>query len=1182
MGRPAHPCRLSSLVVPLIVFQFLLNGFDSTANADPFSSAVRPTEALSPEEEQLALEVPSGFQIQLFASEPQIQKPINMAFDARGRMWVSGTQDYPFVNRDSPGDSIRILEDTDGDGKADRVTTFVDGITHPMGLLPYKDGVIAFCIPNIYFFRDTDGDGRCDSREFLFGPFDYSRDSHGLNNGFRLGFDGWIYACHGFNNHSVVRGPDGNVLDVNSGSIYRFRPDGSRIERYTYGQVNPFGMTFDKHGDLFSSDCHTKPLMLMFREGQYPSFGRQHDGLGFAPEVLTHSHGSTAIAGVAQASDPSFPEGFRDHFYVGNVMTSRVNRDSLVVSGSSVRAVEQPDFVISKDPWFRPVDIQLGPDGALYIADFYNRIIGHYEVALDHTGRDRHRGRIWRITYVGEKANSSSAQRSRTLNGVTDLTRADIDTLIDESQTANIPRKLQVITALMDRLQGNAKREAVSAIRLQLARSDLSDERRIALLWALYRAENLLEDDILDAANSSSELVRIHSQRILADDPKWSPTKRKAVITALDDSSQFVQRSAGDALARHPHPEHIQPLLKHWQSVPDSDPMLNYQLKLALRNQLTIPGTLTGLLKADLSEQDRKSLSTIAMGLNTPDSAAFFLEMDPETLFSQIPPEEVVNRIARWATPEQTGKLVQRIRSQWEDDPALQMQLLVKLQDGLRAQGVEPPPVVVNWARSLIHAMLVRYQDAPQWKIIATPPESPVTWDYEPRTSADGKTHFKMLSSLAGGEASVSKLVSSEFSLPAEFRFLICGHLGSPQSAPRPDNFARLVLVEGEQELARALPPRSDIPQEIVWKFADKIGQKVRFEVVDGLNLDSFAWIAVGGIDASILELPRTELVRDSRELKLALEQIRQLNQQEFEPQIIHLIQSGRYDFTVRALALQSLAGIQNDVIPVTLANICSLPVLTPTLRGKIEDAILSKSSGDQSELLKEFCKTLSTREQLLIAQAMLGQQGGTSLILNYCESGILSARILQSSAIRPQFENSKSIDEKTRFAELLKSVKPSNESIDQAISDLGQRLKQQQFDPAGGRKVFEAKCATCHQIQGVGKVIGPQLDGIGTRGTERLLEDILDPNRNIDEAFRSRTYVLEDGKIHTGVFRREDGALVVIANNSGNEVSFVKDHIEQQVSSKVSIMPDNWKEVLSDDEICSLLSYLLNQKNSR
>lgn len=209
---------LVSLRLPLAAIWLAIAPPAALAQEAPFAATIRPTQALSPQEEQQALHVPAGFRISLFASEPDIPKPINMAFDGQGRLWVSGSNDYPFPNLDQPGDRICILEDRDQDGRAEQVSTFVDQITIPIGLYPYRDGVIAFSIPNIWFFRDTDGDGQCDQRQVLFGPFDYSRDTHGLNNAFRRGFDGWIYACHGFNNHSVVTGPDGNTVDLTSGN----------------------------------------------------------------------------------------------------------------------------------------------------------------------------------------------------------------------------------------------------------------------------------------------------------------------------------------------------------------------------------------------------------------------------------------------------------------------------------------------------------------------------------------------------------------------------------------------------------------------------------------------------------------------------------------------------------------------------------------------------------------------------------------------------------------------------------------------------------------------------------------------------------------------------------------------------------------------------------------------------
>ncbi len=217
---------------------------------------------------------------------------MNLAFDAKGRLWVSSSLEYPFAAAADavPRDTIRVLEDQNGDGKADVVTVFADKLNIPIGLIPYGDGVICFSIPNIWFLHDPDGDGKCDEREILYGPFDTTRDTHGMCNAFRRGDDGWIYACHGFNNQSDVAGKDGHRVKMSSGNTFRFRPDGSRIELYTQGQVNPFGLSIDRFGDIYSADCHTKPVTLLLPGGCYDSFGRPHDGLGYVPEC----HGASA------------------------------------------------------------------------------------------------------------------------------------------------------------------------------------------------------------------------------------------------------------------------------------------------------------------------------------------------------------------------------------------------------------------------------------------------------------------------------------------------------------------------------------------------------------------------------------------------------------------------------------------------------------------------------------------------------------------------------------------------------------------------------------------------------------------------------------------------------------------------------------------------------------------------
>ena len=160
-------------------------------------------------EEQKALHAPPGFEIQLVASEPEINKPLNLAFDDRGRLWVTSTVEYPYPAKEGtrPRDSVKILSDFSADGRAQKVEIFADGLNIPIGLLPMPSAraAIVHNIPNIYMMKDTNGDGRADTRDVLYGIFG-KRDTHGMTNAFTWGFDGWIYACHGYSNDSKVQG----------------------------------------------------------------------------------------------------------------------------------------------------------------------------------------------------------------------------------------------------------------------------------------------------------------------------------------------------------------------------------------------------------------------------------------------------------------------------------------------------------------------------------------------------------------------------------------------------------------------------------------------------------------------------------------------------------------------------------------------------------------------------------------------------------------------------------------------------------------------------------------------------------------------------------------------------------------------------------------------------------------
>src|ERR1043166_4439805 len=637
---------------------------------DPFSEFVRSTRPRTPPEEAKGFHLPPGFEVQLVASEPEIGKPMNMAFDEKGRLWITQSREYPFAAPlDRKGrDMVKILDQFGPDGRAQKITTFADGLNICIGLYPCKGGAIAFSIPNIYFLEDSDGDGQAEGRKVLLGRFGFEKDTHGLTSAFRRGFDGWLYADHGYNNDTTLTAADGSSIKMNSGNCYRFKMDGSHVEQYSWGQVNPFGLMFDPLGDLWSADCHSSPVYVLLRGGYYPSFGKPHDGLGFAPNICAHSHGSTAIAGMVFYAAEEFPPEYRGNTFIGNVMTCRINRDGFAEHGSTRIAREEPDFLSSEDPWFRPVDLQLGPDGAIYVADFYNRIIGHYEVPLDHPGRDRERGRIWRIVYRGNTEKPPAKETGLAL-------REGVDGWLAEMGQPNITRRMLAMNALVDRVGS----KAIEPVRKLLAGRANAFQRAHGL-WVLQRLNALSEKLLAGAARDSESLVRVHAMRVLSETEQWSAAQRALALSGLQDTNAYVQRAAADAVGRHPAFENVAPLLELRHQLflsatspapakasprrtvrkrlpaAEEDSELMYKVRQALRDQLRVPEILARLPWPGWSEADGRAIADVVVAVQSAEAGSFLLghiqkiSEDRETLM----------RYLQHRSEEQTSELQSR------------------------------------------------------------------------------------------------------------------------------------------------------------------------------------------------------------------------------------------------------------------------------------------------------------------------------------------------------------------------------------------------------------------------------------------------------------------------------------------------------------------------------------------
>ncbi len=1177
--------HLAAAFLTVLLAVFLAMQAVAAGAEDPFQSHVRPTEPLSPEEERKAFLLPPGFEIQLVAAEPDILKPLNLAFDGRGRLWVTDTTEYPYPAKDgAPGrDTIKVLEDADGDGRAEKITTFADGLNIPIGLYPYRRGVVAFSIPNISYFEDTDGDGRADRREVLYGPFDTTRDTHGMNNSFVRGFDGWVYACHGFSNESKVQGKDGHVVRMQSGNIYRFRLDGSRIEQFAWGQVNPFGMAIDPLGDLYTADCHSKPLTLLLRGGYTESFGKPHDGLGFVPELLRHDHGSTAIAGCASYSAEDFPQEYRGSLFLGNVMTSRVHRDSLRRDGGTVRAKEEREFVTTGDPWFRPVDVRLGPDGALYIADFYNRIIGHYEVRLDHPGRDRRSGRIWRVVYRGE--GSGGGKRA------VDLTSAPVEKLIEALSSPNLTLRLLATDQLSDRI-GEACVEPLRRAVASQKGSGGAAALGIHGLWALHRL-GALDGSLLRPAAANLDIsMRIHAQRILSETLSWTAGHREMPVKALSDPEGLVVRAAADAIGQHPAAEHVRPLLDALRSAPAADVHRILAIRIALRNQLRADGVLAAIRREGIGDEDRGRLATVLLAVPTPESAAVLLDHIQRTDVDRGALAGMLRHAARHVEAARIDDVAAIARKRVVDDLDLQIELIQPIHQGVTERGLDPTPGLIEWARALAGRLLDSGVGAESsWAPIAAslPSEGRAArrlrpWDLEPRASEDGAEEVFFLSSLPLGEKYTGAVRSRPFALPPKLSFFICGHLGFPEAPALPKNLARLRLEDTGEVLREALAPRSDRARRVEWDFGGDAGKRAYFEIADGLDLDAYAWVAVARFDPPVVSVPPASPAVSMRRIELAARLVETLKLEDLAPRLRLIIEEPSAEAAARSAAARALSTIEpEDRLP-ALARLVAEGEIPPRIERAVCEAVARRRTELWDGLLREGMKAAPRGLQSDLATRLAAARGGASLLLAMVAEGIASPRLLQNPVLRKQIAASGAAgsekEAESRLDELTASLPPQSDEAQKLIEAKRRGFAKAESSAARGKAVFTKTCAPCHKIGGEGIVIGPQLDGIGNRGVERVLEDILDPNRNVDAAFGITTYILKDGQVLLGLFRREEGQAVVVADSTGKEITLPRGRIAREEKSRTSLMPESLVETIPPAEFFDLIAYLLSERS--
>jgi putative membrane-bound dehydrogenase-like protein len=636
----------------LMKFQIILSlGFSIVvyAQSDP-ARPIAENNAYSPAETASRMIVPPGVKVQVIAAEPDLVQPIAYTIDDRGRLWVLENTNYPH----SPGeakDQILVFEDTDGDGSFEKRTVFWDQATFSSGIAVGFGGVWLGSPPNLLFIPDADGDAVPDGPPQVLLDGWGADDTHETLNNFTWGPDGWLYGTHGIfvnSNVGAPGAPEAERIPINAG-VWRYHPVRRTFERWCEGVSNQWGMDWNDHGEAFFAACVVPHLWHAIEGAHYT----RQAGSDFNPHVYaqieTIAWGRYEKAGYCGAMlylGGAFPAEWRDNFFFHDVHMNRLRCETLTRNGSGYLGARKTDFLTSPDEWFRGLSPQYGPDGGIFISDWYDKVPCHQQRAYT----DRSNGRIYKLVTDQVKP------RRVDLTAASDLELVNLQ-LDPNDWFVRHARRL---------LQERGATPATTAALEKILFENPDDTRQLRALWVLHSQGALSDVSALRALSAKSEFVRGWAVTCVAErgrpaaavfdrlvalagsDP--SPSVRLRVASAAQKLPPAERWPLLSALALHAEDisDHNLPLMNWFAAEPSVavDPQRGVELLKATPQPKLQEFIARRVLAASLTDDSRSSAAMVALvavlgDLNSPTRAAVLRGLGAAAQGRQSLPEPV-------------------------------------------------------------------------------------------------------------------------------------------------------------------------------------------------------------------------------------------------------------------------------------------------------------------------------------------------------------------------------------------------------------------------------------------------------------------------------------------------------------------------------------------------------------
>lgn len=1194
----------------------------------------------TPEEQRRAFKLPPGFEMELVAAESEgIGKFIAVAWDASMRLWTMTALEYPVDANENQSasdalfarggrDRVVVFDDVYGSavGAAARPRIFADGLVMPLGVQPYRDGVIVQYGADIRFYRDTDGDGRADRHEVVLTGFG-TQDSHLFPHQFLRQPGGTMFVAQGLFNYSSVRRPDGQTfaggakeVPFNQCKLAVMTLDGTRFESVTAGPNNIWGLATSREGETFLQEANDMGYpVIPYVAGIHVRTGskdrlRPYQPL-MPPPLGPPQMGGTGLSGLAIAEDGDGlfrkvgqPTRATDRvFFLANPITGTVQVVKATDDGARPRFEKLADFITTEDRWFRPVAIAFGPDGCLYLVDWYNKIISHNEVPREHPDRDKTRGRIWRVRHRDQPR----------------VVPPNLAKLEDRGLLAHLGAANALVARLAWLEIGDRRAGALAPELLKIAGDHgAAADRRLGALWALESLQAVDLALLRALASDSNFNLRREAIRIAATQ---SPREEEflAVASALvGDANPSVRAAVGDALRRlrgaGPRTMAIAARLGG-ESLAVGDEWARYEREFERylarwAMELNPDATLAMLASAEgrVFPLENRMLATLALGGER--AAAGVAKLAPE-LNRPLNSEEVRALVVHFGEPAVRAVLTRALGAAGSRAAALRS--LLELRTSFDPKDFLPALTTAAKAQLALTAtaeQVLAAEVAGAFKLTGLEPELAQRVGDRWKMKGDplAIAALRALREMGVGPLGLLVEIARQAGEPP-LRDEALAALAAHQSRDAAGRLVRLLpelsatqrgnaihRLAGTRNGATALMagvrdgtvPAADLGVSTVDKLR---------AILPGDAQVTALWEKRGGEAARVLRLGGSDGDYAATQLSITGPFTVECWVKLDAPISNHdgiLAAAGQLDLNFHAGRFRVWLG--GGVKDIVVANKPATPgvwthyavtrdaagVFSIYLNGELDATSTATHTGSFSGLdlgrstpaaggtagwFAEFRVWTSVRsardiregfDRTYSAEAVATRPATLAHVFGGANWGPLrgAARVELANDAPTLLTPSEAVAQTEKFARF-------------------RTFANTRGNPDRGRELFTALCLACHQQAGKGGQIAPALDGVAHTGVEAILRNVLTPNAAMESAYQTFRVVMQDGAVNDGFLVEQNADAIVLRQPGAADRRISRRDIRHAGYIRRSLMPEGLLEALAPEQVSDLFAHLKSLK---